>query len=82
MSIKVITRGDNVFNPDGHALTIEGDPNAPIVPIAGIRAALDASANNKLWAIKVVRCFTGLGLKEAKDMVEYYLVLRDLAKSL
>ena len=73
---------NNVIDAKGHGLRIEGQVEKPIVPIAAIRAALDASGGNKIWAIKIVRCFTGYGLQESKDMVEFYMGLRDFAKAL
>lgn len=82
MAVVFVYRQPNVINADGHGLRIEGQVEMPIVPIAAIRAALDASAGNKVWAIKIVRCFTGYGLKESKDMVEFYMGIRDFAKTL
>jgi len=36
---------------------------------------LKITSDNKIMAIKVVRCLTGAGLKEAKDLIEKYMVL-------
>jgi ribosomal protein L7/L12 len=36
--------------------------------------------DNKVSIIKIVRGFTGLGLKEAKDIVYMYLLAKELAK--
>ncbi len=44
------------------------------VPVAQIKALIGAVARNeKIAAIKEVRSMTGLGLKEAKDLVEEVL---------
>ena len=55
-------------------------PVAAVAPAAGggeaaeekdeFSVVLAASGENKIGAIKEVRAFTGLGLKEAKDLVE------------
>ena len=55
-------------------------PVAAVAPAAGggeaaeekdeFSVVLTASGENKIGAIKEVRAFTGLGLKEAKDLVE------------
>ena len=54
-------------------------PAAAAAPAQAVEAAADkdefsvvlaSSGSNKIGAIKEVRAFTGLGLKEAKDLVE------------
>lgn len=45
-------------------------------------AFVDANeTTNKIASIKEVRAFTGFGLKEAKDCVEYWTVVRAFIKS-
>lgn len=46
------------------------------VPQAALKAAYDAYPTNMIGQIKLVRAFTGLDLKEAKDVCDTYRVLR------
>lgn len=66
-----ITLGESYYN---HTVTIDGTT----VTLASIDALLQ-HVKNKVAAIKITRTFTGLGLKEAKDLIEFYVLVATAA---
>ena len=56
----------------GHALVPIGDPVPldPVVEPSTYDVILKSAGEKKIQVIKVVRAITGLGLKEAKDLVD------------
>lgn len=57
----------------GGAMVVQAGPAAAAAPVEAqteFDVVLEAFGENKIGVIKVVRAATGLGLKEAKDLVE------------
>lgn len=71
---QLITRGENLDNyiiQDLDELCTIEEPQKIAVTVADLETLLSAHSNSrKIDAIKSVRSMTGLGLKEAKDLVE------------
>jgi large subunit ribosomal protein L7/L12 len=56
--------------PAGFAMAAAAEPAAPVEEQTEFDVILAEAGPNKLQVIKVVREVTGLGLKEAKDLVD------------
>ena len=52
------------------AATVGGDGGAPAEEKSSFDVVITAAGDKKIQVIKVVRAVTGLGLKEAKDLVD------------
>ncbi|MGP1939181.1 MAG: 50S ribosomal protein L7/L12 [Arsenophonus sp. ET-DL9-MAG3] len=70
--VELITMMENKFNVSSSSIATISTPNiAEIVEEkTEFDVILSSIGTNKVAVIKVVRTITGLGLKEAKDMVE------------
>ena len=64
-----ITAADPVAGAAGGAVAA-GDGGAPAEEKTSFDVVLTAAGGQKIQVIKVVRAVTGLGLKEAKDLVD------------
>ena len=62
MSLDELTRGYEVSHDESSSVRHDGDESRTVI--------LDSFGCNKIAVIKVVRGLTGLGLKEAKELVE------------
>lgn len=54
----------------GTTLAIHGAPAAPKRSSAGAAVFLEDAGSNKIEVIKVIRAHTGIGLREAKELIE------------
>ena len=54
----------------GPAVAVAGNAGAAVEEQTEFNVVMTSFGDNKVGVIKVVRAITGLGLKEAKDMVE------------
>lgn len=69
-----VLKDDYGIEPAAAAVAVSAGPAASAAPVVEEKTAFDvilkAAGPNKLQVVKVVKELTGLGLKEAKDLVD------------
>jgi large subunit ribosomal protein L7/L12 len=72
--VELIEAMEEKFNVSAAAVAVAAAPSAAAAPAAEEKTEFDVLltgfGENKVGVIKVIRAVTGLGLKEAKDLVE------------